>query len=94
MSEIRPVDANFLRHKVTQMHDRLARDELNKASNAAKAAMKVLESIQRMIDKTATLKVESETKLTCDGCIWLGKRHQKCTCCRRNQNAKDNYAQE
>jgi hypothetical protein len=24
-------------------------------------------------------------------CIWFGKRHQKCSCCRRNLNIKDNY---
>lgn len=28
---------------------------------------------------------------TCDGCKWNGKRHQKCSCCRRNRNMKDNY---
>lgn len=28
----------------------------------------------------------------CDGCYWrMIKRHQKCSCCRRNQNMKDNY---
>lgn len=28
---------------------------------------------------------------TCDGCKWNGKRYQKCSCCRRNRNMKDNY---
>lgn len=27
----------------------------------------------------------------CDGCYWLNRRYQKCSCCRRNQNMKDNY---
>lgn len=27
----------------------------------------------------------------CDGCKWKGKRHQKCSCCRRNRYIKDNY---
>ena len=27
----------------------------------------------------------------CEGCIWLNTRHQKCSCCRRNQYLKDNY---
>ena len=28
----------------------------------------------------------------CEGCAWKElKRHQKCSCCRRNQNMKDNY---
>jgi len=28
----------------------------------------------------------------CGGCYWREiKRHQKCSCCRRNQNMKDNY---
>ena len=31
---------------------------------------------------------------TCDGCKWNGKRHQKCSCCRRNRNMKDNYKEE
>lgn len=26
----------------------------------------------------------------CDGCKWK-KRHQKCSCCRRNRNMKDCY---
>ena len=30
----------------------------------------------------------------CDGCVWNGKRHQKCSCCRRNRNMKDNYKEE
>lgn len=30
----------------------------------------------------------------CDGCKWNGKRHQKCSCCRRNRNMKDNYKEE
>lgn len=31
---------------------------------------------------------------TCDGCKWNGKRYQKCSCCRRNRNMKDNYKEE
>lgn len=28
----------------------------------------------------------------CSDCYWrMIKRHQKCSCCRRNQNMKDNY---
>lgn len=27
----------------------------------------------------------------CDGCRWKGKRHQRCSCCRRNQYLKDGY---
>ena len=27
----------------------------------------------------------------CCGCKWDGKRHQKCSCCRRNHGMKDNY---
>lgn len=30
----------------------------------------------------------------CDGCKWNGKRYQKCSCCRRNRNMKDNYKEE
>lgn len=29
--------------------------------------------------------------LDCTGCVWLNTRHQKCSCCRRNQCIKDNY---
>ena len=29
--------------------------------------------------------------LDCPGCVWLNTRHQKCSCCRRNQYIKDNY---
>ena len=29
--------------------------------------------------------------LDCTGCVWLNTRHQKCSCCRRNQYIKDNY---
>ena len=30
----------------------------------------------------------------CDGCHWKGRRHQKCSCCRRNRHMKDNYESE
>lgn len=33
----------------------------------------------------------SKDALSCDNCKWLGKRHQKCSCCRRNHGIKDNY---
>lgn len=31
---------------------------------------------------------------TCRGCRYKEKRHQKCNCCRRNQNLKDCYMEE
>lgn len=27
----------------------------------------------------------------CDGCVWKGLRHQRCSCCRRNRFLKDGY---
>lgn len=30
-------------------------------------------------------------KMSCGDCKWKGKRHQKCSCCIRNNNMKDNY---
>lgn len=33
-------------------------------------------------------------KMACADCKWKGKRHQKCTCCIRNRNMKDNYREE
>lgn len=27
-------------------------------------------------------------------CRWFGKRHQKCSCCKRNLSIKDNYEPE
>lgn len=30
----------------------------------------------------------------CDGCRWRGVRHQKCSCCKRNLDMKDNYEVE
>lgn len=39
----------------------------------------------RMLEKDA---------LSCDNCKWLGKRHQKCSCCRRNHGMKDNYEEK
>ena len=38
-------------------------------------------------------KPENEEKTDlCNGCLWRDlKRHQKCSCCRRNKNLKDNY---
>ena len=33
-----------------------------------------------------------ESTLTgCNTCKWKNTRHQKCTCCARNQSIKDNY---
>lgn len=32
--------------------------------------------------------------LTCDTCKWHNKRHQKCSCCRENENLKSNYEPE
>ena len=26
---------------------------------------------------------------SCDGCKWRSKRHQKCSCCRRNKHMRD-----
>lgn len=37
---------------------------------------------------------EYEDALSCDNCKWLGKRHQKCSCCRRNHGIKDNYEEK
>ena len=36
---------------------------------------------------------ESDQKIDlCVGCLWCEQsRYQKCSCCRRNQNMKDNY---
>ena len=36
------------------------------------------------------LRMLEEDALSCDNCKWLGKRHQKCSCCRRNNGMKDN----
>lgn len=36
-------------------------------------------------------KDESEQAESCLGCEWCGKRHQKCSCCRRNPILKDCY---
>lgn len=30
----------------------------------------------------------------CDACRWRHTRHQKCSCCRRNRNMKDNFEEE
>lgn len=30
-------------------------------------------------------------KMSCADCKWRGKRHQKCSCCIRNDGMKDNY---
>lgn len=30
----------------------------------------------------------------CDKCKWKFARHQKCSCCRRNRNMKDNFEEE
>lgn len=89
VKSVRPIDAVYLRRKVVQMHDRLCTKPRNVSSSAALAA---LEAVQSLIDKTMTLESEPmEQKQTCDGCTWKGVRHQKCSCCCRNQNMKDNF---
>ena len=40
------------------------------------------------------LRMLEEDALSCNNCKWLGKRHQKCSCCRRNHGMKDNYEEE
>ena len=30
-------------------------------------------------------------KMRCSDCKWKGKRYQRCSCCIRNRNMKDNY---
>ena len=40
------------------------------------------------------LRMPEEDALSCDNCKWLGKRHQKCSCCRRNSGMKDNYEEK
>ena len=89
MKNVRPIDAVYLRRKVVQMHDRLQR---NPKSVSSSAALATLEAVQGLIDKTVTLEPEKQKpKETCDGCAWKGVRHQKCACCRRNHNMKDNF---
>lgn len=39
----------------------------------------------------ACIKAERAVRLSCDGCIWRGKRASRCSCCRRNINMKDEY---
>lgn len=91
MKKLRPIDAVYLRRKVVQMHNRLMKAPVNATSASALAT---LESVQRLIDRTVTLEFESEKpERTCDGCEWLCSRHQKCACCCRNRNMKDNFSQ-
>lgn len=60
------------------------------------------EEVKRMLVGGEAQKVPKELRHdearrsgnTCDGCKWNGKRHQKCSCCRRNRNMKDNYKEE
>lgn len=39
----------------------------------------------------SALKEQEERSKICDGCIYKGKRHQRCSCCRRNPDMKDGY---
>lgn len=42
---------------------------------------------------TSKLEVYEDTdeQSQCGNCIWKNKRHQKCTCCKRNAYLKDNH---
>lgn len=40
------------------------------------------------------LRMIEEDALSCGNCKWLGERHQKCSCCRRNHGMKDNYEEK
>ena len=43
---------------------------------------------------TELVAIAENTPPGCAGCKWDGKRHQKCSCCRRNLNMKDNWEAE
>ena len=44
----------------------------------------IIQYKEEIDDLIKTLKCHSD-------CIWFGKRHQKCSCCKRNLSMKDNY---
>lgn len=68
--------------------------ELDEAGAAYRQT--VTEGLHRKIQNHSLVQLlrRSRGELTCDGCKWNGKRHQKCSCCRRNRNMKDNYKEE
>lgn len=45
----------------------------------------ILKCVQRLGE------LEDIEKQNCAGCVWKSKRHQKCSCCKRNYDLKDNY---
>ena len=45
-------------------------------------------------DEMSRLRMIEEDALSCGNCKWLGERHQKCSCCRRNHGMKDNYEEK
>lgn len=45
----------------------------------------------RIIGALEDITIEAEPVVQCGECRWKGRRHQKCSCCRRNRYLKDCY---
>lgn len=58
---------------------------------AATTEPSVAKQLQRYIDAYDMAIAALQETPGCTGCRWWGVRPQKCSCCRRNANMKDNY---
>lgn len=71
------------------------RREIPKDSKDFFTRDEMLLNVEQLLRDTNILAPRDSVLMSkCDGCKWNGKRHQKCSCCRRNRNMKDNYKEE
>lgn len=58
-------------------------------------SVEVLQNLEDMVRKEPNLFHWDSVYIgDCNGCKWKFVRHQKCSCCRRNRNMKDNFEEE
>lgn len=58
-------------------------------------SVKVLQNLEDLVRKEPnTFRWDSVYIGDCGDCKWKFVRHQKCSCCRRNRNLKDNFEED
>ena len=89
-NEKRLIDANALKKQMFSYYacvDENSSKEYYRGETLM--SYEVADLIEDCIDNAPT--VDAVEVGNCDGCEWKGKRHQKCSCCRRNQCMADLY---
>lgn len=76
-------------HMISYLRDVRANQKVNVSPYMDNALLNVQQLLE--LDRYNPIIFEWVSLGNCEGCIWKGKRPQKCSCCIRNRNMKDCY---